>query len=91
MIVKGPSRLGVNFGLTTRHFRFWASSQTLSPLAKGLKPRRERELMTCRASSWVARASLWAAERVLRRVSTAGIEVSVITEGRARGSYPIMR
>ena len=51
VIVKGPSRLGANFGLTMRRFRFQASSQTLSPLVKGLKPRRERELMTCRASS----------------------------------------
>ena len=49
--VNGPSRLGANFGLIMRRFRFRASSQTLSPLAKGLKPLRERELMTCRASS----------------------------------------
>ena len=51
VIVKGPSRLGANFGLMIRHFRFRASSQTLSPLTKGLKLRREHELMTCRASS----------------------------------------
>ena len=91
VIVNGPSRLGANFGLTISRFRFRASSQTLSPLTKGLKPLREREAIVCRASSWAARASLRAAERVLRRVSTAGIEVSEITEGRARGSYPIMR
>ena len=51
VIVNGPSRLGANFGLIIRCFRFLASSQTLSPLTKGLKPCRERELMTCRASS----------------------------------------
>ena len=90
-MVNGPSRLGANFGLIIRCFRFWASSQTLSPLAKGLKPLREQEFITCRASSWVARASLGAAERVFRRDSTVGMEVSEMTEGRARGSYPIMR
>ena len=91
MMVNGPSCLGANFGLMMRRFRFLASSQTLSPLTKGLKPLREREDMTCQASSWVARASLRAAERVFRWDPTAGIEVSAITEGRAWGSYPIMR
>ena len=38
VIVNGPSRLGANFGLIINRFRFRASSQTLSPLAKGLKP-----------------------------------------------------
>ena len=90
-MVNGPSCLGVNFGLIIRRFRFLASSQTLSPLAKGLKPLREREDMICRASSWAARASLRVAERDFRWDSTAGMEVSAITEGRARGSYPIMR
>ena len=32
-----------------------------------------------------------AAERVFRRVSTAGMEALEITEGRARGLYPVMR
>ena len=91
MMVNGPSRLGANFRLMMRHFRFLASSQTLSPLTKGLKPLREREDMTCWANSWVARASLRAVERVFRQDSTVGMEVSAITEGRARGSYPIMR
>ena len=91
VMVNGPSRLGVNFGLAMRHFRFLASSQTLCPLTKGLKPLWEWEDMTCRASSWAVRASLRAAERVFRRDSTAGMEVSAITKGRARGSYPIMR
>ena len=83
VMVNSPSHLGVNFGLITRHFRFLASSQTLSPLMKGLKPLRDREDMTCQASSWAA--------RVFRRDSTAGMEVLAITEGRAQGSYPIMR
>ena len=90
-MVNGPSRLGANFGLMIRRFRFLASSQTLSPLTKGLKPLQEWEDMTCRASSWVARASLRAAERIFRRDSTVGMEVLAITEGRAWGSYPIMR
>ena len=51
VIVNGPSLLGANFGLMMRRFRFLASSHTLSPLANGLKPLREREDMTCRANS----------------------------------------
>ena len=90
-MVNGPYRLGVNFGLMMRHFRFLASSQTLSPLTKGLKPLQEREDMTCWASSRAVRALLRAAERVFRWDSTVGMEVLVITEGRAQGSYPIMR
>ena len=49
VMVNGPSRLGVNFGLMIRCFIFLASSQTLSPLTKGLKPLRKRKDMTCRA------------------------------------------
>ena len=90
-MVNGPSRLGVNFGLMMRRFKFLASSQTLSPLMKGLNPLRKQEDITCQASSWAARASLQAAERIFRRDSTAGMEVSAITKGRAWGSYPIMR
>ena len=90
-MVNGPSRLGVNFGLMMRCFRFLASSQTLSPLAKGLKPLREQADMTCQANSWAARASLRVAERVFKRDSTAGMEVLAIIEERPRGSYPIMR
>ena len=91
MIVNGPSRLGVNIRLIVRHFRFLASSQTLSPLVKGLKPLREWEDITCQANSWAARASLRVAESVFRWDSTAGMEVSAMTDGRAWGSYPIMR
>ena len=39
----------------------------------------------------MARVSLWAIERVFRHVSIVEIEVSEIIEGRAWGSYPIMR
>ena len=90
-IVKGPSRFGVNFGLAMERLRFLASSQTLSPLAKGVNPRLFREDMTWQASSCAARASSRAATRDFRRDSTAGMEESEIKEGRARGSYPIMR
>ena len=38
VMVNGPFLLGVNFGLMISHFRFLASSHTLSPLAKDLKP-----------------------------------------------------
>ena len=90
-IVKGPSRFGANLGFAIERLRFLASSQTLSPLAKGVNPQLLREDITWRASSWAARASSRAATRDLRRDSTAGIEESEIKEGRARGSYPIMR
>ena len=86
MIVKGPSRLGANFGLITDRLRFLASSQTLSPSLNGEKDRCVLAAITWRASSCAARASSWAAERAFRRDSTAGIVVSEITEGRARGS-----
>ena len=91
MIVKGPSRFGANLGLMMRHFKFLASSHTLSPSLNGVKERRVRAAITCQARSWAAKASLRAAERVLKRVSMAGMAISEITEGRAWGSYPIMR
>ena len=90
-MVKGPSRLGANFRLVTDRLRFLASSQTLSPSLNGEKDRRVLAAMTWRASSCAARASSRAVERVFRRVLTVGITVSEITEGRAWGSYPIMR
>ena len=90
-MVKGPSRLGVNFGLITEHLRFLASNQTLSLSLNGEKEQRVRAAMTWWATLCTAEALSQAAERVFRRVSTAGIEVLEITEGRARGSYPIMR
>ena len=88
---KGPSRLGANFGLITDRLRFLALSQTLSPSLNGEKDRRVLAAMTWQASSCAARALSRVAERVFRWVSTAGITVSEITEGGARGSYPIMR
>ena len=91
MIVKGPSHFGVNFGLAIEHLRFLASSPTLLPLAKGVNPRLFCEDMTWRVSSCAARASSQAVMRDFRRDSTVGIEESEIKEGRARGSYPIMR
>ena len=36
VILKGPSLLVANFGLTTFLLRFWASSHTLSPMMKGV-------------------------------------------------------
>ena len=90
-MVKGPSRLGANFGLITDRLRFLASSQTLSLSLNGEKDRRVLAAMTWWASSCAARALSRAVERVFRQVSTAGIAVLEITEGRARGSYPIMR
>ena len=36
VMIKGPSCLGVNFGLVIECFRFHASSQTLSPFLKGM-------------------------------------------------------
>ena len=82
MIVKGPSHFGVNLGLAIECLRFLASNQTLSPLAKGVKPRLLCEVMTWWTSSWVARASFQVATRNLRWVSTVEIEESEIKEGR---------
>ena len=86
VMVKGPSHLGANFGLSIDRLRFLASSQTLSPSLNGEKDRRVLAAMTWRASSCAARASSRAVKRVFRWVSRAGIQVSEITEGRARGS-----
>ena len=91
VIANGPSLFGVNFGLVMECFRFLASNHTLSPFSKGLKPCWFLEDMTWQASLWEARASSWAAFRDFRWISTVGIEVSRMTVGRARGSYPIMK
>ena len=91
VIVNGPSLLGVNFRLMMRHFRFLASSHTLSPLVKSLKPLRDQEDMTCQANLWAARASFRVAERVFKWDSTVGMDVLAMTEERVRGLYPIMR
>ena len=85
-MVKGPSRLGANFGLIMDCLRFLALSQTLSPSLNGEKDHRVLAAMTWWASSCAARALSRAAERVFRQVLTAGIVVSEITEGRAWSS-----
>ena len=91
MMVKGPSHFRANFRLMINHLRFLASSQTLSLLEKGVNPRLLCKDITWRVSSWAARTSSQAAMRDLRQDSTAGMEELEIREGRARGSYPIMR
>ena len=91
IIVKGPSRLGVNFGLAMECLRFLASNQTLLPLAKGVNPRLLCKDMTWRASSCVAKALSRVAMRDFKWDSTMGTEESEIKDGRARGSYCIMR
>ena len=47
--------------------------------------------MTCQANSWDARASFQAVVRFLSLVSTVGMAEFWMTEGKAWGSYPIMR
>ena len=91
MIVKGPSHLGANFGLVIKRLRFLASSQTLLSLAKGVNPWLLCKDMTWQASLWTVRALSQAVTRDFRWVSTMGMEESEIKEGRAWGSYPIMR
>ena len=90
-IMKGPLRLEANLGFAIDRLRFLASNQTLSPLAKGVNPQLLRKDMTWQASSCVARASSQAAMRDLRQDSTVGMKELEIKEGRAQGSYPIMR
>ena len=91
VIVKGPSLFGANFGLVTECFRFHASNQTFSPFLKGTNLHWVQAAITCRASSWAARASFQMAVRFLSLVSTAGMAEFWMMEGRAWGSYPIMR
>ena len=57
VMVKGPSRLGVNFRFTMDRLRFLASSYTLSPSLNGVKECRVWVAMTCHASLWEAEAS----------------------------------
>ena len=91
VMVKGPSLLGVNFRLVTKHFRFCASNQTFSPFLKGTNLCRVWAAITCRASSWAPRALFQAAVKFLSLVSTAGMAEFWMTECRAWDSYPIMR
>ena len=82
-IMKGPSRFGANFRLAMEHLRFLASSQTLSSLAKRVKPQLLCEDITWQASLWAARALSQVATRDFRQVSTTGMEELEIKEGRA--------
>ena len=82
-ILKGPSCLEANFRFVIDRLRFLASSQTLSPLVKGVNPCLLREDMTWHASSCVVRASSQVATRDFRWDSTVGMEESEIKEGRA--------
>ena len=81
-MVKGPSRFGANFRLVIEHFKFLTSSQTLSPLAKGVNPQLFHEDMTWQVSLWAVRASSQAAIRDFKWDSTVGMEESEIKEGR---------
>ena len=91
VMVKGPSLFGANFRLVTECFKFCASSQTFSPFLKGVNFCRVQAAIICRANLWAARASFRAAVRFLSLVLTAGMVEFWIIEGRAWGSYPIMR
>ena len=83
MIVKGPSHLGVNFGLAMEHLRFLASSQSLSPLVKEMNPRLLHDDITWRVSSYAVQALSQVVTRDFRWDSTVEIEESEIPEGRA--------
>ena len=91
VMVKGPSLFGANFGSVIERFKFRASSQTFSPFMKGVNFCRVQAAMTCQANSWAANASFRAAVRFLSLVLTAGMAEFWIIDGRAWGSYPIMR
>ena len=86
VMTKGPSYLGANFGLVMEHFRFWASSQTLSFFLKGVNFCQVRAAMICQANLWAARASSQAVVRFLSLVSTAEIVEFWRMGGRAWGS-----
>ena len=90
-MVKGPSLFGANFRLVTERFKFCASSQTFSPFVKGMNFCRVQAAMTCQANSWAANALFQAAIRFLSLVSTAGMAEFWIIDGKAWGSYSIMR
>ena len=50
MMTKGPSCFRANFGLAMEHFKFWASSQTLSPFLKDVNFYQVQAAMPCQAS-----------------------------------------
>ena len=90
-MVKGPSLFGANFRSVIEHFKFRASSQTFSPFVNGVNFCRVRAAMTCQANLWAANASFRAAVRFLSLISTAEMAEFWIIDGRAWGSYLIMR
>ena len=55
--MKGPSHLGMNFGLTIEHLRFLASSQTLSLSLNGEEEQHVQVAMTWWARSCAAKAT----------------------------------
>ena len=91
VMVKDPFLFGANFRSVTERFKFHASNQTFSPFLKGMNLCQVQAAITCRANSWAARAPFQAAVRFLSLVSTTGMAEFWIMEGRAWGSYPIMR
>ena len=86
VMTKGPSCLGVNFGLVIKCFRFQASSQTLSSFLKGVNFCQVQAAMTCQANLWAARTSSRAAVKFLSLVLTVGMAKFRRMGGRAWGS-----
>ena len=90
-MVKGPSRLGANFGSRMFHLRFLASSQTLSLTLKGVNLDLIQFLMSCYVSLCTASASFRDVSRFLSCSSRARRWVVLMILGMACGSYPSMR
>ena len=86
MILKGPSLLAVNLGLTTFLLRFLASSHTLSPVIKGVNLDWMQFFMVCLASSWAAEASFLALMSSSSHFSMAGRSVLLVISESACGS-----
>ena len=91
VILKGPSLLAANLGLTMFLLRFLASSQTLSLVMKGVNLDWMQLFMVCLASSWATEASFLALMSSSSHFSMAGRSVLLVIVGSACGSYPMMR
>ena len=91
MIVKDPSRFGVNFGSRMFRLRFLASRQTLSLISKGVDFDLIRFFMSCCASLCAASASFRDVSRFLRHSSSTGRWAVSMMLGMACGSYLRMR
>ena len=63
----------------------------MSPFLKEMNLCRVQAAITCWANLWAARAPFQATVRFLSLVSTVGMAEFWIMEGRAWGSYPILR